>query len=284
MYRNISRTDFNVTGKLQNAPRPRWIVKDEVDSPDYYVKREYHRIKNHCLFKYTLKGTGMYYDGKNDYTVGEERGFLCITDEPDTAYYYPKDAKEKWRFVYIAFFADKEMAREITHKLGPVFSISREEPVMKKILGYVNNTRKSVEEITGIEAYTFITSFINTLMTCSSGKKQTSGEVLVNKAQKVILENIESQINVAEVAEQIDITQEHLTRSFRQIKNITPLQYILQQRMYYAGTLLEEEASLNIKEIAHKLGFDNSSHFARTFKRATGVTPLEFRKRGWTVL
>jgi AraC-like DNA-binding protein len=284
MYRNISRTDFNVTGKLQNSPRPRWIVKDEVDSPDYYVKREHHRVKNHCLFKYTLKGRGIYYDGKNEYNVDEESGFLCITDEPDTAYYYPEKAKEKWRFVYIAFFADKEMAREITHKLGPVFSISKDEPVMKKILGYANNNRKSVEEISNIEAYNFVTSFINTLITCSGGKKQTSAEVLVSKAQKVILENIESQINVAEIATKLDITQEHLTRTFKQTRNITPLQYILQQRMYYAGTLLEENTNLNIKEIAHKLGFDNSSHFARTFKRATGVTPLEFRKRGWTVL
>jgi AraC-like DNA-binding protein len=43
---------------------------------------------------------------------------------------------------------------------------------------------------------------------------------------------------------------------------------------------LLRDTTNSCKEIARSLGFDNSSHFARTFKRAVGTTPLAYRRTG----
>lgn len=45
------------------------------------------------------------------------------------------------------------------------------------------------------------------------------------------------------------------------------------------ATELLRETSVSIQEISSKLGFKNSSHFAITFKKIYGISPLDWRKR-----
>lgn len=67
-------------------------------------------------------------------------------------------------------------------------------------------------------------------------------------------------------------------RSFRAVTGSTPLQYIHTIRMNNAKTLLEYTQH-NITEIARLVGFDDPLHFSHFFKRHTGVSPSEYRKR-----
>jgi AraC-like DNA-binding protein len=52
----------------------------------------------------------------------------------------------------------------------------------------------------------------------------------------------------------------------------SPLDYINRRRVFEARRLLEEK-DLNIKEVAHHLGFSSSQYFSTVFKRITGVSP-----------
>jgi transcriptional regulator GlxA family with amidase domain len=38
------------------------------------------------------------------------------------------------------------------------------------------------------------------------------------------------------------------------------------------------QSRLNLTEISHSLHFSDSAHFSNSFKTATGVSPLEYRK------
>jgi AraC-like DNA-binding protein len=39
------------------------------------------------------------------------------------------------------------------------------------------------------------------------------------------------------------------------------------------------EGELNISEISHLLGFENTTYFSRLFKKEVGTTPNKFKKR-----
>ena len=64
-------------------------------------------------------------------------------------------------------------------------------------------------------------------------------------------------------------------RSFTKIKGITPYRYIETIRINKSKELLKYNN--DIVEVALKLGFNDQSHFTKTFKKLTGLTPEEYK-------
>ena len=58
----------------------------------------------------------------------------------------------------------------------------------------------------------------------------------------------------------------------------TPLEFIQHKIIGIAKEELHS-TDVTITEVAYRLGFQSSQHFNRYFKRNTGMTPTEFRKR-----
>jgi AraC-like DNA-binding protein len=58
----------------------------------------------------------------------------------------------------------------------------------------------------------------------------------------------------------------------------TPTNYLINLRIAEAIKLLRKP-DLNLTDIALDTGFCSSQHFSTTFKKLTGYTPSEFRKR-----
>jgi AraC-like DNA-binding protein len=58
----------------------------------------------------------------------------------------------------------------------------------------------------------------------------------------------------------------------------SPLNYLINIRISEAIKLLKKP-DMNVTDIALDTGFYSSQHFSTTFKKLTGYTPSEFRKR-----
>jgi AraC-like DNA-binding protein len=58
----------------------------------------------------------------------------------------------------------------------------------------------------------------------------------------------------------------------------SPINYLINIRISEAIRLLKKP-ELNVTDIALDTGFYSSQHFSTTFKKLTGYTPSEFRKR-----
>jgi AraC-like DNA-binding protein len=69
----------------------------------------------------------------------------------------------------------------------------------------------------------------------------------------------------------------HFLRLFRAALGVTPHQYLVRCRLRRAAALLAEEARA-ITDVAYEAGFADLSNFVRTFHRAAGVSPRDFRK------
>ncbi|MEG1753184.1 MAG: helix-turn-helix transcriptional regulator, partial [Christensenella sp.] len=70
---------------------------------------------------------------------------------------------------------------------------------------------------------------------------------------------------------------DYLSHLFRDKANISLTNFITNERIKKAKGLLCEN-KLSIRDIALTSGFQNISYFSKQFKRATGVTPQDFRK------
>ncbi len=59
--------------------------------------------------------------------------------------------------------------------------------------------------------------------------------------------------------------------------NCPPGKWLLKRRLEHAKYLLEL-TDKNINELVFETGFENASHFIRTFKKTYGFTPLQLKK------
>lgn len=78
------------------------------------------------------------------------------------------------------------------------------------------------------------------------------------------------------IAKDFGIPSSSLWRYHKELYNISLYQFIHQERLAYAYTLITE-TELTIKEIAFKLGFNDTAGFSRTFKKLYGYSPIHFR-------
>jgi AraC family transcriptional regulator len=90
-------------------------------------------------------------------------------------------------------------------------------------------------------------------------------------------ENLADDFGLDELASLCGLTRFHFARAFKATFHETPHQYVLGRRLEKAMDLLIK-SRLPISEVACVVGFSGSSQFARSFKAATGKTPLEFRR------
>ncbi len=76
-------------------------------------------------------------------------------------------------------------------------------------------------------------------------------------------------------------SEAHFRKLFREETGITPVTYLTKLRIDYAKKLLSAKSTppIPLSQIALYAGFYDQRYFARLFKKYTGWTPAEYRKR-----
>ena len=99
----------------------------------------------------------------------------------------------------------------------------------------------------------------------------------LRRVKEFINENLEQDLNLAEIAETAGLSQFHFARAFRRTTGLTPQQYLMRQRIERAKELLAKD-DLPIVEISLRTGFKNQSHFTTLFRKFTKLTPKLWRE------
>ena len=89
--------------------------------------------------------------------------------------------------------------------------------------------------------------------------------------------NLSQAISVADVAQQAGLSERQLTRRFIAQTGLSPLQWMLHQRVLAAMQLLET-TSLTVDAVAHRTGLGSAVTMRRHFARQVGVSPTEYRR------
>lgn len=81
---------------------------------------------------------------------------------------------------------------------------------------------------------------------------------------------------ISRVADEFGLSASNLSHRFKALTGINISEYINEKRMVYARSLLAS-SELTVNQIAHRLGYTQSSNFIRKFKTVAGMTPNEYR-------
>jgi AraC family transcriptional regulator len=116
--------------------------------------------------------------------------------------------------------------------------------------------------------------------TCVALEKSTRGldGVRLRRVLNFIEANIKNNITLEDLASIAGYSAFHFARKFAVTMGIAPHRYISHLRLESAMAELTA-GKLPLAEIALNAHFSSQASFTRAFHRATGMTPLEFRRR-----
>lgn len=93
-----------------------------------------------------------------------------------------------------------------------------------------------------------------------------------------IKENYYNKIYISDLAGRVNLNEQYFCRLFKKAIGCSPITYINEYRVKQAKRLLEE-TDLPVMEICLECGFNNQGNFLQEFRKRTGTTPLQYRKR-----
>ena len=90
--------------------------------------------------------------------------------------------------------------------------------------------------------------------------------------------NYSEDITLDSLAALTHMNKYYLAHTFTKYMGLSPINYLLQKRIQEGKSLLES-TSYSIAQISDLLGFSSQSYFSQAFRKATGMTPMQYRKR-----
>lgn len=92
-----------------------------------------------------------------------------------------------------------------------------------------------------------------------------------------VQDHFKEPISLDDIANQINMTVPAFCRFFKKLTGLTFTKFVNEFRIAYARKVLTEE-SKSIADVCFECGFNNFSHFNKTFKEITGESPSNYRK------
>ena len=108
------------------------------------------------------------------------------------------------------------------------------------------------------------------------GAVDRHADELIAQIQFWLRTNLNSDLSLAELAQEFGLSQRSFTRRFKMATGLRATQYWQQLRIETAKELLAS-SNLSIQEIAYHVGYQDQGHLTRLFKQSLALTPKDYR-------
>lgn len=247
---------------------------------EYIFTPEKGRVINEYQLLYIAEGRGTLTTASaGRYSISEGDIFLIFPGEWHT---YSPNPETGWKEYWIGFKGiniDSRVSAGFFSKHSPIYRVGYNDTLIslfKEAIQVAKKQEKHFQQLlAGIVNYMLGLAF-----SIDSNKKlkNSMNLELVNRARAFMQENIETNIEMPEIADHLIISYSSFRHIFKQYTEIAPSQYYLNLKIQRAKDMLKS-SSASIKEISYILHFDTPEYFTKLFKKKTGLTPSQFREQ-----
>ncbi len=100
---------------------------------------------------------------------------------------------------------------------------------------------------------------------------------LAQQFKKLLATNMRTQKSPSGYASMLNVSESYLNEALKKTTGFSVTYWIINEVVLEAKRLLYY-SQLNVKEIAHSLGYEDHTYFSRLFKKSVAITPLAFRE------
>ena len=202
---------------------------------------------------------------------------------PDMEFEYFRDNNDPWEVYWINLCG--EQAGEFAELCGFQGDKYKLTPVVPdNVIEYFRRIFDNFLEVES-KPYAIVADLYKILENCRGEEvprkfheKLSFQEILINRVKSILESRQNLSINVMELAAEMQVSRSALYQAFKEILNISPIDYIINIRITRAKHLLLN-TSFNIAVIAEMSGFGQVKYFQRCFKKWTGIPPGKWRQQ-----
>lgn len=110
-----------------------------------------------------------------------------------------------------------------------------------------------------------------------NGQKDHEDEA-IKKAQEIIEKGVADRITVDQLADTLALSRRNLERRFKKATANSIVEYIQRVKIEAAKMSLESSRE-NVTEVMYNVGYTDPKAFRTTFKRITGLSPVQYRSK-----
>ena len=148
------------------------------------------------------------------------------------------------------------------------------KPLFENLIEEFNKNDK-LSEKTIVQGISYLLPQLKRLSNENPQNKEVNSKAIL-EFSKLVSDNICENVSVNEYASKLNLTIDKLNEICKGNYGQNPKTIILEKKITEAKRLLYF-TDLSVKEIAFRLGFEDSSYFSRIFKQKTNLSPTEFK-------
>lgn len=271
---NPNLEDLTVPIRVNNCGYYRVHTTPVIETPHPEGRNDYQLL-------YIASGKGyFYFKGSKEPTVVTKGNMVLFRPkEPQVYYYYAVDKTEVYWVHFTGWKVEEYLERYELPKEENVFftGVSPDYPwIYNQIIRELQLQRENYEDMIRL----FLRHIFLTINRYIKEGKQTKNDTIndIERAVHYFNENYSKPISIEQYASEHLMSVNWFIHNFKNVMKVPPMQYIVSLRIAAAKGYLEN-SNKNITEIANTIGYDNALYFSRLFRKYTGVTPSEYRKR-----
>lgn len=137
----------------------------------------------------------------------------------------------------------------------------------------------SAEDADNYECYSLFYKLLSELKKNFETRENKKNISAVVRAKQLIESSFQnSDFNVDSLVSSLPISASYLRREFKTAYGVSPIEYLKYVRLQNAMSLLSTDY-YSVEELAEKSGYSGVSYFIQSFKKSTGYSPTEYKKR-----
>lgn len=186
--------------------------------------------------------------------------------------------------VYQDNFKEKNISPELVDNLfhalagTAIRTIFEMRLTSDRIFGKKEDVYTEIDNRKGLEEKEKYISYVFEMITKYVGENKHSQQShVLEKIQQYLEANYSQDISLDTVAEVVNLSTSYLSFIFKEISGKNFVDYVNEFRIEQAKKLLGE-TSLNVSQIAEKVGYNSANSFSKVFKKYVGISPGQFRK------
>ncbi|SFB97499.1 AraC-type DNA-binding protein [Alkalibacterium subtropicum] len=109
---------------------------------------------------------------------------------------------------------------------------------------------------------------------------KTDKAIMAEEIASYVQQHFNQKMTIKGIAQALNLSESYVSHLFKEVTGYTVMEYLMNYRLIQAKAYMGlAPLESTIKECALECGFESDAHFNRFFKKRTGMTPKQYKKK-----